>query len=153
MRKTIILAGIAMALLLNVCPARADVYQRIEELTGSKGKYDEKEGVFKVSFPRTDVPVTIDGLHLHPFMGLTSWAGFAEDPKEGMMVMGDLVLFQDEVNPVMSVALDNGLEVTALHNHFFYDDPKALFMHIEGRGDPEKLASAVRKAQIGRAHV
>ncbi len=158
MRKIFILSGFTLLILLNVCPAWAEaatkepaaaeksVNERIEELTGAKGKYDEKEGVFKVSFPRTDVSVAVDGLHLHPFMGLTSWAGFAKDPKEGMMVMGDLVLFQDEVNPVMSVALDNGLEVTALHNHFFYDDPKVFFMHIAGRGSAEDLASAVRKA-------
>ncbi len=119
---------------------------KIEELTGLKGKYDEKEAVFKVSFPRTDVPISVDGRQMDPFMGLTSWAGFQSDPKGGLMVMGDLVLFQDEVNPVLSVLLDNGLEVTALHNHFFYDDPKVFFMHIGGKGEIEKLASAVRKA-------
>ncbi len=158
MRNKFILGGFLLPILINVSSAWAvttakepvaaekSVNQRIDELTGGKGKYDEKENVFKVSFPRADVPVTVDGLHLHPFMGLTSWAGFAKDPKEGMMVMGDLVLFQDEVNPVMTVALDNGLEVTALHNHFFYDDPKVFFMHIAGRGNAEALASAVRRA-------
>lgn len=158
MKKIFVAVSFILLMGSNVCPVQAEatskepvaakksVYQRIEELTGTKGKYDEKEDVFKVSFPRTDVPITVDGLHMHPFMGLTSWAGFAKDPKEGMMVMGDLVLFQDEVNPVMSIALDNGLEVTALHNHFFYDDPKVFFMHIAGRGDAEVLASTVRKA-------
>ncbi|MBI3313946.1 MAG: DUF1259 domain-containing protein [Candidatus Omnitrophica bacterium] len=126
---------------------KADLrFSKIEELTGTKGKFNEKESVFKISFPRTDVVVSVDGLQLDPFMGLTSWTGFQDDPKGGMMIMGDLVLFQDEVNPVMSVLLDNGLEVTALHNHFFYDDPKVFFMHIGGTGDMEKLASAVRKA-------
>ena len=66
--------------------------------------------------------------------------------KVGAMVMGDLVLFQDEVNPVMSAALDNGLQVTALHNHFFFDEPKVYFMHIGGEGDQEKLARGVRAA-------
>lgn len=158
MKKTLVLSSLALLMVSNVCPALAEaggkesvavekgVYQRIEELTGAKGKYDEKEGVFKVSFPRTDVAVSVDGLRLDPFMGLTSWAGFAKDPKEGMMVMGDLILFQDEVNPVMNVALYNGLEVTALHNHFFYDEPKVFFMHLAGRGDVEELAPAVRKA-------
>jgi hypothetical protein len=79
-------------------------------------------------------------------MGLTSWAGFMQDPKEGLMVMGDLVLFQDEVNPVMSAALESGLEVTALHNHFFYDEPKVYFMHIGGNGAVETLAPAIQKA-------
>ena len=64
----------------------------------------------------------------------------------GLMVMGDLTLFEDEVNPVMSVALDHGLEVTALHNHFFYDRPKVMFMHIGGRGSAEELATAVARA-------
>jgi hypothetical protein len=121
-------------------------FSRIDELTGAKGKWNAEEGVFKISFPRTDAPVSVDTMKLDPFMGLTSWAAFQKDPKDGLMVMGDLVLFQDEVNPVLSVALENGLEVTALHNHFFFDDPKVYFMHIGGTGDAEKLASAVRKA-------
>jgi hypothetical protein len=67
--------------------------------------------------------------------------------KEQAMVMGDMVLFEDEVNPAMSVALENGLEVTALHNHFFFDNPKVYFMHIGGEGDAEKLAAAVKSIQ------
>ena len=154
MKKVSVLISFALLMVLNICVvwaqettvAEKNSNQRIEEITGAKGKYDEKEGVFKVSFPRTDVQVSVDGMKLDPFMGLTSWASFEKDPKEGMMVMGDLVLFQDEVNPVMTVALDNGLEVTALHNHFFYDEPKVFFMHISGRGDVEELAPAIRKA-------
>ncbi len=121
--------------------------KRIEEITGVKGTLNASEGVFKVSFPRTDVPVTVDGWKMKPFMGLTSWAAFKKGMAEGVMVMGDLVLFEDEVNPVMSVALDNGLEVTALHNHFFYDDPKVYFMHISGEGTVDTLAQGVRKTQ------
>ena len=78
--------------------------------------------------------INVDGWQMPPFMGLTSWAGFLPGKKEEAMVMGDLVLFQDEVNPVMSAALDAGLSVTALHSHFFYDDPKVYFMHIGGEG-------------------
>src|SRR5882724_5188808 len=81
-----------------------------------------------------------------PCMGLTSWAAFTAGKGAEAMVMGDLVLFQDEVNPVMSAALENGLSVTALHNHFFFDEPKVYFMHIGGEGTVEKLASGVRKA-------
>ena len=77
-------------------------------------------------------------------MGLGTWAAFTET-KNGAMVMGDTVLFEDEVSPAMSVALDNGLSVTALHNHFFFDEPKVYFMHIEGEGSVDKLAGAVRK--------
>ncbi len=124
-------------------PATLDT-AKIDNLTGLKGKLNEKEGVYKVTFPRDDVKVVVDGWKMPPFMGLGTWAAFTET-KNGAIVMGDTVLFEDEVNPVMSVALDNGLSVTALHNHFFFDTPKVYFMHIEGQGTTEQLASAVRK--------
>lgn len=117
---------------------------KIEELTGVKGKLDEKEAAFKVAMPRSDLSVVAAGVHLTPPMGLTCWAAFKQAGTH-TMVMGDTVLLEDQVNPVMSVALDNGLEVTALHNHFFWDTPKVMFMHIGGMGDAEKLAAAVGK--------
>jgi uncharacterized protein DUF1259 len=115
---------------------------RIETLTGAKGALDEKEGVFKVSVPRTDLAVTAAGVRMTPPLGLTSWAAFKRGGDQAV-VMGDLVLLEDQVNPVMSVALDQGLEVTALHNHFFWDTPKVMFMHIGGMGDEASLATAV----------
>jgi hypothetical protein len=115
---------------------------KIEELTGLKGK--QTENVFKVSAPRDDVKVSVEAMPMAPFLGLTSWAAFTEMKPGAAMVMGDIVLFQDEVNPAMSAAFAAGLEVTALHNHFFFDQPKVLFMHISGNGDPEKLARGVR---------
>ncbi len=117
---------------------------KIEQLTGAKGKMDEKEGAFKVSLPRTDINVTAGGVKMTPAMGLTCWASFMKIGDHAM-VMGDQVLLEDQVNPVMSVALDNGLEVTALHNHFFWDSPKVMFMHIGGSGDEARLAEAVGK--------
>jgi len=117
---------------------------KIDQITGLKGKMNEKEGVYKVTFPRNDVKVAVDGWTMPPFMGLGTWAAFTAT-KDGAMVMGDTVLFEDEVNAAMSVALDNGLNVTALHNHFFFDHPKVYFMHIEGEGAVDKLAGAVRK--------
>ena len=117
---------------------------KIDELTGLKGKLNEKEGVYKVTFPRDDVKVVVGGWTMPPFMGLGTWAAFKET-NAGAMVMGDTVLFEDEVNAVMSAALDNGLSVTALHNHFFFDQPKVYFMHIEGEGSVDKLAGAVKK--------
>src|SRR5216110_580545 len=117
---------------------------RVDELTGLKGKMNEKEGVYKVTFPRGDVKVVVDEWSMPPFMGLGTWAAFTAT-KDGAMVMGDTVLFEDEVNAAMSAALDNGLNVTALHNHFFFDHPKVYFMHIEGEGAADKLAGAVRK--------
>lgn len=119
---------------------------RIDQLTGAKGAYTADEDVYRVSFPRTDVKVSVEGRSLHPFLGLTSWAAFTPHSPSELMVMGDLVLFEDEVNPVMSAALDNGLEVTALHNHFFFDSPRVMFMHIGGHGSAERLASAVARA-------
>src|SRR5882672_3676914 len=113
---------------------------RIDELTGLKGKMNEKEGVYKVTFPRGDVKVTVAGWTMPPFMGLGTWAAFTKGAHTEAMVMGDTVLFEDEVNAAMSAALDNGLSVTALHNHFFFDHPKVYFMHIEGEGTVEKLA-------------
>src|SRR4051812_38478544 len=117
---------------------------RIDELTELKGKMNEKEGVYKVTFPRDDVKVVVDGWTMPPFMGLSTWAAFTPT-NDGAMVMGDTVLFEDEVNAAMSAALDNGLSVTALHNHFFFDHPKVYFMHIEGEGTVDKLAGAIRK--------
>jgi hypothetical protein len=116
----------------------------IESITGLKGTLTENEGTFKISKPRDDVPVSIDQNGLPPFMGLTSWATFMVGAQADTMVMGDIVLFEDEVNPVMSVALDSGLEVTALHNHFFFDHPKVYFMHISGEGTVPNLAKGVR---------
>src|SRR5216117_1848433 len=142
MKKLFILAAIFAATSVSA-PAALDT-AKIDNLTGLKGKMNEKEGVYKVIFPRNDVKVVVDGWTMPPFMGLGTWAAFKET-KAGAMVMGDTVLFEDEVNPAMSAASDNGLSVTALHNHFFFDKPKVFFMHIEGEGAVEKLAGAVRK--------
>ena len=119
---------------------------KIEQLTSLKGTMNDAEGVFKVTKSRDDVKVSVDGWQMPPFMGLTSWAAFTEGKKAPAMVMGDLVLMQDEVNPVMSAALDAGLSVTALHNHFFFDEPKVYFMHIGGEGETAKLAAGVKAA-------
>jgi Domain of Unknown Function (DUF1259) len=137
-RTTILLGLISTALAADLDMAR------IDQITGLKGKFNEKEGVYKVTFPRNDVKIIVDGWTMPPFMGLGTWAAFTATQTDAM-VMGDTVLFEDEVNAAMSAALDNGLNVTALHNHFFFDRPKVYFMHIEGKGAAEKLAGAVRK--------
>jgi hypothetical protein len=99
----------------------------VEKATGIKPEVTE--GVVKVSYPRGDVKVEVDGWPMPPFMGLTSWAGFTPGQAQGVeaMVMGDLVVFQDEVGDAMTAALNNGLKVTALHNHFFFDKPHVYF--------------------------
>ena len=118
---------------------------KIDQITGLKGKLNEKENVYKVTWPRSDVKVAVDGWALPPFMGLGTWAAFTQGSNTEAVMMGDTVLFEDEVNPAMSIALENGLSVTALHNHFLFDHPKVYFMHIEGQGTTEELANAVRK--------
>jgi hypothetical protein len=143
--KTTYLVGCALALLASSVFAVELDTKRIDGLTGLKGKLNEKEGAYKVTFPRADVPVSVDGWKMPPFMGLGTWAAFTKGAHSDAMVMGDTVLFEDEVNPVMSVALANGLAVTALHNHFFFDQPKVYFMHIAGEGTVEQLAGAARK--------
>src|SRR5437667_1563148 len=140
-----------LLLLLAICGVNIDISSaaldtaKIDQITGLKGKFNEKEGVYKITFPRSNVKVVVDGWTMPPFMGLGTWAAFTKGAHTEAMVMGDTVLFEDEVNPAMSAAVDNGLNVTALHNHFFFDQPKVFFMHIEGEGTVEKLASAVKK--------
>jgi hypothetical protein len=101
------------------------------------------DGTVRLAWARNDVKVTVDGMPLKPFAGLGSWAAFRPAP-HGAMVMGDTVVFQDEVTPAMDAAFEHGLEVTGLHNHFFYDEPKVYFMHIGGTGEPDKLATGVK---------
>src|SRR5256885_12374313 len=142
--KTFLTTGLVLIAVACASAAGALDQATIDNLTGLKGKMNEKEGVYKVTFPRDDVKVVVDGWKMPPFMGLSTWAAFTAT-KDGAMVMGDTVLFEDEVNAAMSAALDNGLSVTALHNHFFFDQPKVFFMHIEGEGTVEKMAGAVKK--------
>jgi hypothetical protein len=116
---------------------------KIGDAAGTKAT-TTKDGVVRIGWARTDVAVKVDGMPLKPFAGLGSWAAFTSAP-HGAMVMGDTVVFQDEVTPAMDAAFAGGLEVTGLHNHFLFDEPKVYFMHIGGQGDPEKLAGAVKK--------
>ena len=114
----------------------------IGKAAGAEASADES-GVVRIGWARDDVQVKVDGMPLEPFAGLGSWAAFHQAPG-GAMVMGDTVVFQDEVAPAMDAAFAHDLEVTALHNHFFYDEPKVYFMHIGGSGDPAKLAAGVK---------
>ncbi len=118
---------------------------KIDAAIGSKGAWIEAAGVYKITFPRGDVPITVDGRPMEPFVGFTSWAAFQPGKAAEAMIMGDLVLFEDEVNPSMRALLDAGVAVTALHNHFFFDQPKVYFMHIGGEGKAEDLAAGVKK--------
>lgn len=120
---------------------------QIQALTGAKVEIlDPKLQVFKVNVPRSDIKLTVKGYTFNPAWGLDSWASFMKmGPNQGMM-MGDLVLLDNQVNPVMDVVLKNGLNVTALHNHFLWESPNVMFMHISGRGSLPQLATAIGKA-------
>lgn len=101
------------------------------------------DGVVRIGWSRTDVAVTVDGMPLPPAAGLGSWAAFRATDR-GAIVMGDTVVFEDEVDAAMDAAFARGLDVTALHNHFFYDSPKVYFMHIGGEGEADALAAGVK---------
>src|SRR5436190_21911298 len=138
--------SISFAGVLVMAAARAQAQheldnQRIAAAAGTKATV--KDGVVRIEWPRDDVSVKVDRMSLKPFAGLGSWAAFTAAP-HGAMMMGDTVVFQDEVTPAMDAALASGLEVTALHNHFFFDEPKVFFMHIGASGEPEKLAASVK---------
>ncbi|WP_194715632.1 DUF1259 domain-containing protein [Noviherbaspirillum soli] len=138
--------SIALASLTSVASAHASAFDTtpIEKATGMKGTYNAAENVYKVTKPRPNL-AAIDGWKIPPFLGVSSYAAFTPMGNNQVMVMGDNVLNEDEVGPTMSAALENGLEVTALHNHFFFDQPKLYFMHIGGMGDASQLAAAVKK--------
>ncbi|MGA7261977.1 MAG: DUF1259 domain-containing protein, partial [Stellaceae bacterium] len=102
-------------------------------------------GIYRVGLPRTDLKVTLDGVELKPGFALGSWLAFEKMGQEGM-VMGDLVLTMDEVNPVMTKLAAGGIEITALHNHLLRNQPFTMYMHVQGNGDPVKLAGVLHTA-------
>ena len=104
----------------------------------------EADGTVKINWSRDDVAVKVDGMPFPPAAGLGAWAAFTRMSGDNAMVMGDTVVFQDEVDAAMDAAFSHGLEVTALHNHFFYDEPRVFFMHIGGEGEPVALAKDVK---------
>src|SRR5215203_6384774 len=106
---------------------------------------DFKDGVLKVNIPRSDLKVVVDGVATPTPFGFGGWIAMTKGTGMDVM-MGDLVLTEDEVNPVMSALLDNGLEVTALHNHFFQDEPRIFYMHVHGHGAPADLARKLKPA-------
>jgi len=136
-------AGTALFIQPSAAQSALDT-AKIEQTIGIEGTTIQDEHVFKINKPRSDIKIDVDGWSMPPFMGLGSWAAFTPAAHGDAMVMGDTVVLEDEVNPAMSAALDNGLEVTALHNHFFFDRPKVYFMHIGGMGDAGALASGVK---------
>jgi len=117
-------------------------YQAVLKFLDRKG--DFKAGVLKVNIPRSDVKMTIQGVSTPTPFGFGGWIALTKGSGGADVMMGDLVLLQDEVNPVMSALLDNGIDVTALHNHFFWDEPRVYYMHVHGMGKAEELAHHVK---------
>jgi hypothetical protein len=119
-------------------------YKRVLEILGRSGDY--KAGVLKVSVPRNDLHVRVAGTEMPTAFGFGGWVAFARGDAGMDVMMGDLVLQANEVNPVMSALLENGIEVTALHNHFFWEQPRVFYMHVHGHGKAEELARKVKPA-------
>jgi hypothetical protein len=136
------------AALLAATPALAQdmppAYQQVLTTLGKQG--DFKDNVLKVNIPRSDVTVTVAGVTTPTPFGFGGWVAMTKGSGGHDVLMGDLVLLEDEVNPVMSALLDHGVDVTALHNHFFWDQPRMFYMHVHGHGTPAELAANLKPA-------
>src|SRR5437763_1624459 len=119
-------------------------YDEVLKALGKQG--DFKSNVLKVNIPRNDLKVTIDGVATPTPFGFGGWLAMTKGTAGNDVMMGDLVLLEDEVNPVMSALLGNGLEVTALHNHFFFESPRIFYMHVHGHGKAADLAKMAKRA-------
>jgi uncharacterized protein DUF1259 len=140
------LMALASGLLLGGSATAQEIpaeYQAVSTTLGKKG--DWKDGVLKVNIPRNDLRVTIAGRPAPTPFGFGGWLALTKGDG-GEVMMGDLVLTQDEVNPVMSALLDSGLDVTALHNHFFWEEPRTFYLHVHGMGSAADLARRVKPA-------
>ncbi len=115
--------------------------QKIDDIMGMKGTAKGDE--YKITIPQRDLAVMVDGFRITPPMGLSTWIDFKSGP-HGIMMMGDIVLLENEIGSVEKAAIDNGLTVTGLHNHFVRDSPKVMYMHIHGMGPVEVVAKGAR---------
>jgi uncharacterized protein DUF1259 len=137
----VLLVGSALTSDAQQIPAE---YQQV--LTALNKQGDFKDNVLKVNIPRNDVKVTVAGVATPTPFGFGGWVALSKASDGNQVLMGDLVLLQDEVNPVMTALLDAGLDVTALHNHFFWDEPRMFYMHVHGHGSAADLARKLKPA-------
>jgi hypothetical protein len=145
MRTFLILLASVVLALAHPVPAQEMPAEYAAVLKTLSRQGDYKDGVLKVNIPRNDVNVSIDGVATPTPFGFGGWIALTKGD-HGDVMMGDLVLTENEVNPVMSAVLDNGLEVTALHNHFFYDTPRMFYMHVHGHGATADIAKRIAPA-------
>jgi biotin operon repressor len=124
-------------------PPSANDWKAVEQALGRAGQ-QQPDGAYKFGLPRGDLKVTVDGVQVKPTLALGSWLAFSS-PGPDAMVMGDLVLGEDEVSPVMAALEEHGIEITALHNHVLHESPRVMYMHIAGHGDAVKLAGALKQ--------
>jgi Domain of Unknown Function (DUF1259) len=124
--------------------AQAIDWQKVDDVFGRKAAVISGDA-HRYGFPRTDLSVTLDGVAIKPALALGGWVAF-KAMNDDAMVMGDVVLLEDEINPVMTTLIENGIEITALHNHLFRANPATFYLHIGGMGDPVKMATAIRAA-------
>ncbi|HEY0526817.1 MAG TPA: DUF1259 domain-containing protein [Stellaceae bacterium] len=144
--KTIIHSAAVAAFVLLPSVALADpVWDKVAAAFGRPGA-EMPGGVYRVGLPRSDLHVTLDGVEIKPSLALGSWLAFAPMGNDTAMVMGDLVLTETEVNPVMQRLVESGIEITALHNHLLRAAPATLYMHVLGRGEPVALATVLHDA-------
>jgi biotin operon repressor len=141
-----VLSALAVALpSMAATAADAEWEQRVGEALGKPGQ-EMPGGVYRVGLPRTDLHVKLDGVDIKPGLALGSWLAFKKMSEQDAMVMGDLVLTEAEVNPVMKSLENGGIEITALHNHLLRNQPFTMYMHVLGHGDPVKLAATLHQA-------
>src|SRR6187399_2992989 len=146
MRSELWLAACLSVLISTVASAQQAMPAEYSTVLTSLGRQgDFKDGVLKVNIPRNDLKVVVDGIATPTPLGFGGWIALTKGTGMDIM-MGDLVLTEEEVNPVMSAVLDNGLEVTAVHNHFFYETPRIFYMHVHGHGSPADLATKIKPA-------
>jgi hypothetical protein len=136
--RDVVLGAVCATLLAAPAYAASD-WNAVGKALGKSGSV-QAAGVYRVGLPRSDLKVTLDGVPIKPGFALGGWVAF-RDAGDHAMVMGDLVLTQSEVNPVMTVLEDNGIAITALHNHLLRSTPFTMYMHIDGHGDAVKLAT------------
>jgi len=144
MRGTISLLVLSAGAMLAQNQSMPAAYDSVLKTLGKQGDY--KNNVLKVNIPRNDVKVTIDGIATPTPFGFGGWVAMTAGDGGNEVLMGDLVLLEDEVNPVMSALLENGFDVTALHNHFFFESPRMFYMHVHGHGKAADLAAKIKPA-------